>query len=295
MHNGFHVGKKLLNDSAIPLHPIYSEKEIAYFNSKLTPLFEKQVKARRYVDALDIFKLGMLEHIFTPTLISLIFSIFEEPVLYHCHSYEIDGLNNKPHISGDNFLNGWHRDTDCKHKILNNDIQHVSLFIYLTEVGDNDGAFEVCNKKFNILPMLFKSSLFYKIVGKPGTSFLFNRTAVHRASPNISNIDRRVLKISFQDRSTPSKKLNKNNPAHDKRFKLDTVKNSLENKTLRYLFGDQNIARRSITSEDIHTEETIRPMPLSPYEIQYKMTMMQEFRGYSKDLIYMKDLILSDQ
>lgn len=239
----------------------------------------------------------MIDEIFTPKLMTLIFSVIPNPILYHCHSYEINGLNSKPHIAEDNFLNGWHRDVDCIHDLGNSAIQHVSLFVYLTNVGNEDGAFEVCNKKLGYFPRLFKSSNFYRITGKKGHSFLFNRTAVHRASPNQNTIQRRVLKISFQSKDTMVPALNAKIKSHEKRFNLVKVQKQLPttNILLRSLFGDGNI-------DDIEIEKALEKKSnnkvinfldtKSKYEIKCKMDLSQEFRGFAKDLVFIKNLVV---
>lgn len=290
--------KQLYHGSVLPLTPLYTDSEIAHFNTQFDHIFEGQHKKRRYVDALNMHNLGLLDNIFTPKLISLMFSLFHEPILYHCHSYEIDGLDPKPHIAGDNFLNGWHRDIDCMHDLNNRDIQHVSLFVYLTDVDADDGAFEVCDKGLSYFPKLFRSSNFFRMVGKSGSSFLFNRTSVHRASPNINSTKRRVLKISFQDRNTPSRKLNEKIPAHDKHFKLNLVRDSLkqEDQILKFLFGADGINRNSLNlalSEKLVVKQTPNTLSCMPYKIHKKMSLLQEFRGYAKDLVYIKNLLLN--
>jgi hypothetical protein len=289
--------EKLLEESFLSLEPLYTEETINHLNNKFDELFSSQNSARRYVDSLDIYNLGMIDEIFTPKLISLIFSVIPNPVLYHCHSYEIEGLSSKPHIAAGNFLNGWHRDEDCIHNLDNRGIQHVSLFVYLTHVGNEDGAFEVCNKKLGYFPRLFKSSNFYKITGENGHSFLFNRTALHRASPNQNTTQRRVLKISFQSKDTLMPALNRKIKSHEKRFNLVKVQKLLprENILLRSLFGDEHIDEieikkalgKKLKSTEIKVLDT-----KSKYEIKCKMDLLQEFRGFAKDLVYIKNLVL---
>ena len=221
----------------------------------------------------------------------------QNPVLYHCHSYEIDGLNPRPHIAEENFLNGWHRDVDCIHDLDNRGIQHVSLFVYLTDVGSEDGAFEVCNKKLGYFPRLFKSSNFYRITGGKGHSFLFNRTAIHRASPNQNTTQRRVLKISFQSKYTVMPALNAKFKSHEKRFNLIKVQKLLPraNILLRSLFGDENIddieLKKALGKKSNNTAIHVLDTKLI-YEIKYKMSLLQEFRGFAKDLVYIKTLVL---
>lgn len=60
--------RKLLEESFLLLEPLYSEETINYLNIKFDKLFAKQKSARRYVDALDMYNLGLIEEIFTPKL-----------------------------------------------------------------------------------------------------------------------------------------------------------------------------------------------------------------------------------
>lgn len=289
--------KKVLRDNSfLSLEHLYSQSTINKLNNEFDDIFSTQNKARRYVDVLDIYNLGLIEDIFTPQLISLIFTLIPNPVLYHCHSYEIEGLNSKSHICENNFLDGWHRDVDCIHDLDKKEIQHVSLFIYLTNVGEDDGAFEICDKKLGYFPRLFKSSGFYRITGSKGHSFLFNRTAMHRASPNKNATERRVLKISFQSKDSLSHALDTKSVSHAKGFKLIEVQKRLpkENLVLRSLFGDLSIHNLDIS-------EAIKGLVVSApttgldtremHKINTNINLLQEFRGYAKDLVYIKNLI----
>ncbi|WP_462180155.1 phytanoyl-CoA dioxygenase family protein [Pseudoalteromonas gelatinilytica] len=290
------LAEKLTKNSFVAIEPIYSDETIEYLNTKFDQLFLQQNQSRRYVDALDMLNLGVLYDVFNPSLISLIYKLMPNPILYHCHSYEIDGKSQKSHIAGDNFLDGWHRDIDCIHDFEKRGIQHISLFVYLTDVGANDGAFEVCTKKLGYLPRLFKSSKFYSITGKRGHSFLFNRTAFHRASPNKNNNCRRVLKISFQDKNTSSIKLDEKIKSHKKRFNLQKVRDSVpkENVIIRSLFGDEKVnneeLRRAIESKNL-SSINYGFIPESTFEIKYSMSLLKEFRGAARDLMYLKKMM----
>jgi|TARA_B100001059_G_scaffold192300_1_gene195762 hypothetical protein len=291
------IGKKLLLNSFLPIEELYPKSSINNFNNKFDPLFSEQSNPRRYVDSLDIYNLGLIEEVFTPKLLSLIYDIIPDPILYHCHSYEIDGFNSKSHIANDNFLNGWHRDIDCIHDLDRVEIQHVSLFIYLTDVGDGDGAFQICNKQLRYLPRLFRSSKFYSVMGNKGCSFLFNRTATHRASPNRNSTNRRVLKISFQSKNTPSHKLSSNILSHDKHFKLVEVCKLIpeSNILLRSLFGDKKVDNReiSLAINELKSNTNIpRVNSLNTYQINIKMLPMEEFRGYIRDCFYISKLVI---
>lgn len=297
IEKGRSVGGILREQSFITLEPIYSEETIALINHRLDAVFKSQHQARRYADAIDLYNLGLYSSIFTRELLFTLFSVISDPVLYHFHAYEIDGFNSRPHISDKNHLDGWHRDMDCIHDLSNNNIQHVSLFVYLTDVGDVDGAFEICDKPLGYFPRLFKTSRFYKIKGMRGHTFLFNRTAMHRASPNEGSVNRRVLKISFQSKNTPSEPLQVKVRSHQKHFALIKAKEFIpeENLLLRSLFGDDGVKKEALyeelrlLKEDMSESFSSDP---SPFAMKYDMNVIKEFRGVAKDLLYVKKLLL---
>lgn len=178
--------------------PLYDQQMLTNWNEKLTPILNSQSTARKYVYADKLMALGILDDVFSPELLRIIFELVPNAELYHCHVYEIDANNAKPHIHTDNRLDGWHRDYDCKHSFDLPYIQHISFFVYLSEVNEGDGQFEVSNKKLNKTPQVFAKEQAFKVTGKLGHNFLFDRKAYHRASPNTGKTPRRVLKLSFQ-------------------------------------------------------------------------------------------------
>ncbi|WP_462165086.1 phytanoyl-CoA dioxygenase family protein [Pseudoalteromonas xiamenensis] len=294
--NDTDIHKNLLLNSYISLNPIYSQDFIEQLNALLTPIFDTQKSPRRYVNSLEFHKLGILNNIFTPELISLLFTFFKDPILYHCHAYEIDANSNLPHIAGENYLDGWHRDVDCLYDLNQGGVQHISFFVYLSDVNADSGPFEVCNKRLNILPSLFRSAFFYRIVGKKGTSFLFDRTSFHRASPNKSSVCRRVLKISFQSRKTQSQKLSPTIPSHNKHFKLLEVRKHLapDELLLRYLFGEANIKNEDVARQVallIYDSQKLVIDTKSKFIIKKNMDVLSEFRAYARNLVYVVKLL----
>jgi hypothetical protein len=275
----------LLKKQFLILKPLYSKQTIEVWNEKFNAVFSSQNLPRRYVNALDIFNAGLLKDVFTPQLQQLIYGMMPDAVLFHCHSYEIDANNARSHIADDVFLDGWHRDIDCLHYLDSGDIQHISLFVYLTDVYDTNGAFEVCDKVLGYFPRLFKSFRFYKIIGAKGHTFLFSRSAFHRASPNISNVPRRVLKISWQSKRLPNNKLDLN--------QFTQVKRQLDGADvfLRQLFGDDQVSAEQVST---FMAKSNCPVELGgkPEKINLSMGLLKEFRGVVKDLVYVKRLII---
>ncbi|WP_100915109.1 hypothetical protein [Pseudoalteromonas spongiae] len=279
-------------NAVVKVNPLLNDKIIEKLNTSFDDIFAKQKASRRYVDAKHIQELGLLNDIFNKEVLSLIYSMFDKPVLYHCHAYEIDGKNNKSHISSGNFLRGWHRDVDCRHRQSDKKTQHVSLFVYLTDVGEADGAFEISDKPLSFWPYLFKSSRYYRLIGQRGFSFLFNRTAVHRASPNRMNKQRRVLKISFQDSTTVMPPLKATINSNDKKIRLSKVLETLDPQDfiLRSLFGDKTVAIDDLQRAKDTFLLTLNKDAVSScenFEISEKFSLVDEFRGIIKDYRYL--------
>jgi hypothetical protein len=135
-------------------------------------------------------------------VIRTFFDVLDDPVLYHFHVYEIAGRSDKSHIFSDE-LDGWHRDPDSVREP--GDATHVSLFVYLSDVGAESGPFQFlpadpAGRFANGIPSVSQT-------GPAGTTFLWNRTFFHRAAPNRSPTRRRLLKISVQNNRFPSRHL----------------------------------------------------------------------------------------
>jgi hypothetical protein len=74
----------------------------------------------------------------------------------------------------------------------------VSIFVYLTDVNIESGAFEIADYPPCKGLEIITDRPSFKLVGEAGYSFLFDRAFMHRASPNFSALPRRVLKLSIQ-------------------------------------------------------------------------------------------------
>jgi hypothetical protein len=184
---------------------IYSVNELAAINSVMTPLFRgRAAEARSYVRPDDMLEAGILDRIFSPAMRDVLLSMVPDPVLFHFHAYEIAGKSTRSHIFADQ-LGGWHRDPDSEY--FAGDPTHISVFVYLSDVAEEDGAFEFSPH----LPEepLRSDSPVIKMTGPVGLSFVWHRSFYHRASPNRGPRRRRLLKISIQPNSFPSVHLGK--------------------------------------------------------------------------------------
>lgn len=259
---------RLLNENAIAVVPdIYNHETITKINDLVDPIIAAQAGNRCYVNAFELQELGLLETIFSPTLLTILTDLIPEPELYHCHIYEISANQSLSHIKSNNQLHGWHRDTDCKHDFSKQNLQHISFFVYLTHVESNDGCFEISNKQLSITPTISNSDNCYQLIGNSGYNFFFDRKSLHRASPNRGDTPRRVLKISIQSRHLFNHKKN------ETIFKL--VKENLtdDQTMLKQLFGD-NIATAITPMLDqkiIHQIEKSTHLPTHLYQANFTL------------------------
>jgi hypothetical protein len=123
----------------------------------------------------------------------VLFSLMPDPVLYHCHAYEIPGNSRASHVFGES-NDGWHRDADSV--FIPEDATHLSIFVYLSDVREEDGPFEFVLQRPDTPPR--NGSPIVSMIGAVGTSFVWHRSYYHRAAPNRGPGRRRLLKVSIQ-------------------------------------------------------------------------------------------------
>lgn len=190
----------LNHEGIVALEPLYTPAELQAIKTAIDPLLASRLDEKRaYVHPDEMVSLGIWDMVFSEKMLALLFSIMPDPVLYHCHIYEIAANNNAPHIFGDS-LAGWHRDEDSEY--ASGIPTHISLFVYLTDVGAGDGAFEFVPSKAR--QWLTDGTPYISVMGKAGYTFAWNRPYFHRASPNRGPVRRRLLKLSFQRNQYPS-------------------------------------------------------------------------------------------
>lgn len=194
-----------LTTAGIARIPDLPASAVAACNDALDPLFApRRAESRSYVDAGRLAATGVLERCLTPEVRAVIAATVSRPVLYHCHAYEIAGGAERPHIRAGR-LEGWHRDDET---VAGNDRgrpKYLSLFVYLSDVGDDGGAFELVARRprWGLLP----DDPVVRAVGPAGMSFVWNRTYFHRASPNRSPKRRRLVKLSWQSGAEPNDRI----------------------------------------------------------------------------------------
>lgn len=279
--------KKSLEQHCIAEIPsLYDRETLTGWNLVFDTILNQQDNPRKYVTAADFVKHNLLLDIFSPKLQSLIYEIMPSAELYHCHVYEINKQQKVSHIMGNNSLDGWHRDSDCKHDFQKAKVQHISLFVYLNDVSENGGCFEISTKQINYFPEFGNADTIYKLLGKAGTTFLFDRKAFHRASPNLSETTRRVLKLSFQTKHIYNHK--RLLPA----FKTVRDKLAPTDSFLRQLFGDrtlqqnelQSIKQTFLIANNLHKIDKNSTLPKHSFPAHFSLT--QNFRRYIRDCLF---------
>lgn len=182
------------------LGDIYAADEVRALNVAVDPIFSARASENRaYVHPDEILAAGLWPLVFSKHMRSILFSVMPDPVLYHCHVYEIAGQNNEPHIFGES-LSGWHCDVDDERDC--GEPTHISLFVYLTDVRVGNGAFEFAPSTSG--QWLKPNAPYISVFGPRGYSFIWNRRFFHRAAPNHSSLRRRILKLSVQRNRYPS-------------------------------------------------------------------------------------------
>jgi hypothetical protein len=188
------MARSLALSGLLAVGEVYSVAELARINSVMSPLFAaRSAQARAYVRPDDMVTEGILDTVLSRRMRDLIFNLLPDPVLYHFHAYEIAGGSDKPHIFGDT-LGGWHRDQDSE--LYQHSPTHISIFVYLGDVGADNGPFEFCPDPPQ--PGLRCDSPVISMTGHAGASFVWQRGFYHRAAPNHSPRRRRLIKLSLQ-------------------------------------------------------------------------------------------------
>ena len=191
------LAARLSERGILAVGDIYSVAQLAKLNSVLDPLFaSKRGESRSYVRPDEMLDAGILSLVLSRKMRDLLLSLFPDPVLYHFHAYEIAGGAAASHVFSEQ-PGGWHRDPDSTFFV--GDPTHVSIFVYLSEVGLDDGPFEFALRRPD--QALTSDSTITTVTGPIGASFIWHRRYYHRASPNRGAQRRRLIKISAQPNS----------------------------------------------------------------------------------------------
>jgi|GEM_PF-2257318 len=272
---------QLSQTGLVRLAPLLNQEQLQLWNQLLDPIFANQSKTRRYATAEDLMQCGLLADLFRPEVRALLDALIPNARVFHLHAYEIDAKNSQSHIEGDNQLAGWHRDYDCRPSGLNEKPEFISLFIYLTDVAEDGGAFEICPTPLKLLPLSLHGQLPLRVTGSAGTSFLFNRVFVHRASPNLSSVKRRVLKLSIQPAGFENKRI------HFPQFAQVRAALPTDDHWLRRFFG-------LAVEPDRLAETTLKvdSLAIQEHGAQLNLNWRSRFLHLFRELYYLKTLWL---
>lgn len=194
------IKNELVSNGIIRFQCPYVADDLAALNAGFDDLFRARTgENRAYVMSDEIADLGLFRTVFSEKMLSILFSVMPDPVLYHCHAYEIASRQHKSHIFAER-LSGFHRDADSVW--TPSEPTHVSIFVYLSKVGPDDGPFELVRQPPS--RFLGPASSVACMTGDAGETFAWNRSFYHRASPNRGDVRRRLMKISIQRNRYPS-------------------------------------------------------------------------------------------
>ncbi len=208
----------------------FSLETIKKWNQILDPHFKKiDFEDRSYATIEDLFDLGIFQDFFSQEMRMILRDIMPDPTILCLHAYEIKGQNDKNHIFSEAF-DGWHRDIAELPGLQVNAPNFISLFIYLSEVNAGDGEFEIIKRSFTGPAINGEKSL--KVIGQAGTTFIWNRALLHRATPNTSPTRRRVLKLSIQHNYF------QNEHIHSPEF--IRIRNLVKDPYLRFITGEKH-------------------------------------------------------
>ena len=185
----------LTQEGIADLTGLWPVEQVESWNQRVDSLFAEIADQPRAVLGPDqLVDLGIFHEMFSEPARRLIASVHPSALLYHCHCYETAGGQTKSHIN-EQRLDGWHRDYDTLEGFAKNFPNFVSIFILMSPVGDEDGAFEFAP---NSADRIKASGDVVQMVGSVGTAAIWNRCYYHRAAPNRGPRRRRILKISTQ-------------------------------------------------------------------------------------------------
>lgn len=272
------MDNKILNlfnkNGFVEFENIFSSKDIDKWNSTLDTHYRDQ-SDKVNIDLLEVGKPGfeIIKGFLNDKVKFIISCLIKDPVIFYAGSNEIPAKQKISHVNH-NEIEGWHTDTgeNLQYLDLNNPLW-ITFFVYLSDVGINDGAFEISNvtKKKNI-----KNNMnCFKMIGNKGKCFVWGNPFFHRASPNLGDKRRRILKIQIQHNyleNSYSATLKKN---------YEFIE---ENENyLKYIFGQKHFN----TYRDWKLDSDVLPKEVdivdASYNSQIKLKKFNSFKKRIKD------------
>jgi ectoine hydroxylase-related dioxygenase (phytanoyl-CoA dioxygenase family) len=182
----------------IEFENIFENNSIDKWNKILDNSYQNHNNQKISVHLSDLGKDGyiILNDFFNNKIKFIINELIKDPIIYYAGSNEIPSDQTKSHVNH-NEIDGWHTDTGENLQYLDYRKPYwITFFVYLTDVSGDNGAFEITNlTKKKLVNHNVKS---HKLIGPKGKCFLWGNNFYHRASPNNSDIRRRILKIQIQ-------------------------------------------------------------------------------------------------
>jgi len=193
------------------------------------------------LDLTDLGKEGLdiLKEFFNDKIKYITNQLIKDPIVFYAGSNEIPSNATISHVNH-NEIGGWHTDTGENLQYL--DLRKpywITFFVYLTDVGENDGPFEITNvtRKKDIN----NSTKSFSMTGKKGKCFLWGNPFYHRAAPNLGSTRRRILKIQVQHNYLQSSYNENLKKFHDLLNKEDVYFSYLTGKSHHAAYRDWNL------------------------------------------------------
>jgi hypothetical protein len=196
----------LATSGIVSFGPLFDVTTVASWNERLAPLFASLSAERATLGADVLARTGVLQECLTPAIRTVVALSAPDARIYHAHAYEIEGGQERSHIHAGR-LHGWHRDTETIRAYDRARPVHLSLFVYLTDVGVESGPFEFVPQS-PTAPVSGRLPA-HSVTGPAGTAFVWNRSHYHRAAPNRSRVRRRVLTLSWQPAALPNTRIDR--------------------------------------------------------------------------------------
>lgn len=198
--------EQLQTTGIVALPDAHQPAAVSELNRFVDSRFTSGTVGRSDIGADVLAQHGLLGVAIPPTVRAFVGQLYPDgdAVLYHCHVYEIAAGQQRPHIRS-RHLDGWHRDAETIAHARPGEARQISIFTYLFDVGEGDGAFELLprppwGRPRDGFPCV-------SVRGAAGFTFAWNRSWFHRASANTGTTRRRVLKLSLQPRALPNPRL----------------------------------------------------------------------------------------
>lgn len=158
-------------------------------------LILKNFKNVDNLEAMDLHKSGVHELIFNKKIRYLINLLLPDGILWHYEYLKTPCNQSKPHFNPETRYGSWHRDRIIDY---NHDrIDFLDIMIYLSDVGENDGAYAFLPIRPDKEIEIDKSKKSSKIIGPSSLGILSRVDWWHTATSNTGFKDREMIRLSL--------------------------------------------------------------------------------------------------